>query len=376
MKIFLDGVSLINGDLGGVGYYCYNLIKYLQQVDQNNSYTVIYNKSKIKQLGFIEAPEKKVSYPYRNILRVIGPRLLYQVPLELFTGNFDLYHGTGYVFLPTRKAKKVITVHDLVSKHFPETLTPSNLYFQEKQVPYYAHKCDRIIAVSQSTKNDLVNFLQISPDKIDVIYLAADKIYQPLDKKDSYFTVVREKYSLPAKFILHIGTLNERKNIPATLQAFYQLCAKGCDHDLVLVGGKGNAYDQVMTLIVKLKLENRVKYIGYTDIEDLPYLYNLADLFVHVSKLEGFGLPVLEAMQCGTPVLVSNGSSLPEIVQGAGVMANPLDIDEIERKIAMILQDEQLRKEMSLKGISRAGKFSWEKTAQQTIETYHKTLAV
>jgi glycosyltransferase involved in cell wall biosynthesis len=376
MKIFLDGVSLLNNDLGGVGYYCYNLIKHLQQVDSQNSYTVIYNKSKLKRLGFIEAPEKKVSYPYRNILRVMGPHLLYHVPLELFTGNFAIYHGTGYVFLPTRKAKKVITVHDLVSKHFPEMLTPGNLYFQEKQVPYYAHKCDRIIAVSQSTKNDLVNFLQISPDKIDVTYLAADKIYQPLSKADPYFEVIRKKYSLPAKFILHIGTLNERKNIPATLQAFYQLCAKGCEHNLVLVGGKGNDYEAVMALIMKLKLANRVKYIGYADIEDLPYLYNLADLFIHVSKLEGFGLPVLEAMQCGTPVLVSNGSSLPEIVQDAGLLADPLDVDEIAEKMAVLIQDEQLRAELSLKGIRQAAKFSWEKTARATIDTYKKTLAL
>ncbi|MBU2699026.1 glycosyltransferase involved in cell wall biosynthesis [Sporomusaceae bacterium BoRhaA] len=376
MKIFLDGVSLINKDLGGVGYYCYNLIKHLQQVDRENNYTVIYNKSKLKTLGLIKAPEKKVSYPYRNILRILGPHFLYHVPLECFTGNFDIYHGTGYVFLPTRKAKKVITVHDLVSKHFPEILTPSNLYFQEKQVPYYANKADRIIAVSQSTKNDLVNFLQINPNKIDVTYLAADKIYQPLDMEDPNFTVIRKKYSLPEKFILHIGTLNERKNIPTTLQSFYRLCIKGCEHDLVLVGGKGNAYDDVMAMITKLRLENRVKYIGYTDIADLPYLYNLADLFLHVSKLEGFGLPVLEAMQCGTPVLVSNGSSLPEIVQEAGIMANPLDVDDIEKKMEIILQDEQLRRELSLKGIRQAEKFSWEKMARETIETYQKTLAV
>lgn len=376
MKIFLDGISLINNDLGGIGYYCYNLIKHLQQVDRENDYTVIYNKSKLNQLGFISAPEKKVSYPYRNILRIIGPRFLYHVPLELFTGNFAIYHGTGYTFLPTRQAKKVITVHDLVSKHYPETLTSSNLYFQEKLVPYYAHKCDRIIAVSQSTKNDLVNFLQISPDKIDVTYLAADKIYQPLSKEDPYFEVIRKKYSLPAKFILHIGTLNERKNILSTLQAFSQLCTKGCEHDLVLVGGKGNAYEAVMALITKLKLENRVKYIGYADLEDLPYLYNLADLFVHVSKLEGFGLPVLEAMQCGTPVLVSNGSSLPEIVQAAGMMANPLDVDEIANKMEVMIQDEQLREALSRKGIRQAEKFSWEKTARETIAIYKKTLAV
>jgi len=374
MKIVIDGIPLISGSLGGVGYYCHNLIKYLQQVDQENNYTVIYNKSNLKQLGFIEAQEKKVSYPYRNILGVIGPRFLYHVPLELFIGNFEIYHGTDYAFLPTCKAKKVITVHDLVAKHFPETLTKKNLHFQEQQIPYYARNCDRIIAVSQSTKNDLVNFLQISPDKIDVTYLAADNSYQPIGKDDPYFTIIRKKYSLPEKFILHIGTLNKRKNIPITLQAFYQLCAKGCEHDLVLIGGKGNDYDEVMAMIVKLKLENRVKYIGYADSKDLPYLYNLADLFVHVSKLEGFGLPVLEAMQCGIPVLVSNVSSLPEIVKDAGMMANPLDVDDIVNKMEIVMQNEQLRKTLSLKGIEQAAKFSWEKTARETMEAYKKAL--
>ena len=364
----------MNRDLGGVGYYCYRLMEYLQTCSPKHDYIMLYNKSKLKTMGFINAKEQKISYPYRNLYRLFGPRLFYRIPVEMFLGSFDIYHGTGYVSLPTHRAKVVVTVHDLVSKYYPETLTPQNLRFQEHDIPYHVRASDRIIAVSESTKRDLVNFLQVDPDKIDVTYLAADEIFHPLPADDSKCEEIRCKYQLPQRYVLHVGNLNARKNLIATVRAFQQVCRAGCEENLVFVGGKGNGYDELVQEIQRLGLTDRVQFVGYTEREDLPYLYNLATFFIHVSKLEGFGLPVLEAMQCGTPVLVSNVSALPEVVGKAGLQVDPNDIEQIADCWERILQDKKLWQNLSELGLKQAENFSWNKMARDTVAVYEKAL--
>jgi glycosyltransferase involved in cell wall biosynthesis len=250
-----------------------------------------------------------------------------------------------------------------------------------------AKKADKIMADSFSTKEDLVNIYKIDPAKIKVVYLGVSKDFKPIKKDNPQLKRVRKKYSLPASpsggpkpFILYFGTIEPRKNLILLIKAFEALKEKtiwkGFEGDvfsdlkLVIAGAKGWLYKDIFKEVENSKYKKDIIFTGFVDDKDKPHLYNLANLFVYPSFFEGFGFPPLEAMACGVPTIVSNASSLPEIVGDGAVMIDPYNVDELAFAIRKVLEDKDLRENLIKKGLKQAKKFSWDKTAQEVLEVF------
>lgn len=365
-------IGIIADSLGssftGIGNYAYNLLKNLPEIEEDNEFVVICSNINIPVP--LKCNSLVVSTP-RFICRKIIRKLVI-LPYKLNDLNFDIVHDT-YHFGPSLFSstyRKVVTIFDLSPHLFPETHRLSTVMAHKFLLPLILKKADCIITISNSTKNDLKH-LKVDAGKIKVIHLAADEKFQPLDKEK--IQTFKTKYNLNFRFLLYIGTLEPRKNIPTLIQAFSNLKKKHVlPHKLVIAGKKGWKYKSIFELIEKLNLQDDVIFTGYVPDEDLPALYNAADLFVFPSLYEGFGLPPLEAMACGCPVITSNTSSLPEVVGDAGIMIDPYDVDGLAEAIYNVLTNMELKEDMVKKGLERAKMFSWEKTAKETLKVYEE----
>jgi glycosyltransferase involved in cell wall biosynthesis len=298
--------------------------------------------------------------------------------LEVVDGC-DFFHAT-YFPIPqalrgNKKIRKFITIYDLIPIKFPEYFTEAHIETFKRTIESITHDTF-VFAISHSTKNDLCNYRkEINPDNVSVTHLAASDIFYPVtDEKRK--SAVKEKYGIPdGKYVLSLATLEPRKNIETTIKSFVNLIRqeKISDLNLVLVGTKGWKFDNIFNSIVKEKdLQNKIIFTGYADDEDLAPLYSSALVFVYPSLYEGFGLPPLEAMRCGLPVITSNTSSLPEVVGDAGMMVDPHDSDMICEKIFEIFCDEHKSDVMSQKSLRRAQEFSWNQCTKETIRVYTK----
>ena len=268
------------------------------------------------------------------------------------------YPHMPYIRKP--KIPVVTTVHDISPILFPHFHNWKRNLFFRKLLPYYLSSTDRIIASSYATKNDIIRHYRIPREKISVVHLATD-IPKPSKQK-------REP------FILYVGTLEPRKNIPGLLHAFAQVKKQGYRHKLVIAGRKGWGYERIFTLIKKLGLENDVIYKGYISEEEKKKLYETAALFAYPSFYEGFGIPVLEAMAHGTPVMTSNISSLPEIVKDAGILANPHSPEAIANGITQALSSTREARRLSRKGLQRAKLFTINRMVKQTLAEYEEVM--
>jgi glycosyltransferase involved in cell wall biosynthesis len=235
---------------------------------------------------------------------------------------------------------------------------------------FSVQRARRVIAVSESTKRDLVQRYGLSPAQIDVVYNGVDAAFRPLPaEKVEAFRVERD---LPDRFILFVGTLEPRKNVSGLIDAYARLSK--VRPPLMIVGGKGWLYDEVLGRVEALSLTKEVHFVGYVPAEDLSLWYNAADLFVYPSLYEGFGLPPLEAMACGTPVISSTASSLPEVVGQAGLLVDPGDAEALAAAMEQVLGDVDLQSKMSTEGLAQAGGFSWQDAAQHTVDTYRRAM--
>ncbi|MBM4466901.1 MAG: glycosyltransferase family 4 protein, partial [Chloroflexi bacterium] len=244
-----------------------------------------------------------------------------------------------------------------------------------------ARKARRVIAISQSTQRDVVRLLGVPPDKVEVVYCGLDEAFRPLAKDQ--VAAFRSKRGLPERFILFVGTIEPRKNVTRLIEAFATLrpcdpaTLRPCDPatlKLAIGGAKGWFYEDVFARVEELGLEDKVMFPGYIPASELPLWHNAAELFVYPSLYEGFGLPPLEAMACGTPVVAANTSSLPEVVGQAGLTVDPLDVEGLAEAMRRALGDEALRQEMRERGLQRAKGFSWTKTAQETVQVYRRAM--
>jgi len=262
-----------------------------------------------------------------------------------------------------------MTIYDLTFMLLPGFHTRETQSFS-KAIRRYVERSDCIIAISEQTKRDIVEHLGIPADRIRVTLLAADERYRVIDDR-GVIEPVLTKYGIASEYILYAGTLEPRKNVPALVRAFHALKReRHIPHRLVLAGKKGWLYDEIFAEVSTLGLDADVIFTGYVPDEDLPLLYNGASLFVYPSLYEGFGLPPLEAMACGCPVITSDISSLPEVVGDAGVMINPRSCDDLAGAIARVLEDSNLAGIMRAKGLARAATFSWDRCARETVAIY------
>lgn len=354
MKIAID-VQTTLGQKSGFGFYVKNLTENLKKVDTQNNYALLAPKT-----------EKDFSTPQRFIWDQ------FTFPSSARKAQVDILHQPCFSAPLFYRGKIIITIHDLISHFFPKNIPSGSRFYFSKWMPLTYRKANKIIAISHNTKQDIIDLLQIPEEKIVVIHSAVGEEYKSIDDKEA-IKKIKAKYQTGEQFILDVGTLEPRKNLQFLVRAFNLALKKsGLNCNLVLTGKKGWYYEGLFSLVKELKLEKRVIFAGYVPDEDLPLLYNAADLFAFPSLYEGFGFPPLEALSCGKPVIAANNSSIPEVVGNAGVL---LDIEREEiwaKEIVNILTNEKLAQDLSKKGLEQAKKFSWAKTARETVKVYEE----
>jgi len=301
------------------------------------------------------------------------------LPYAINKADLDVVHATAHYFSQITPfylnsgTGKVLTIHDLIPQIYPETIDDKQFFWLWKTtLDLIKNRADAIIAISNHTKMDCIKYLGIPEEKIRVIYDAADEIFKPEKNKEEMKNHLKDKYGIKFPFILSVGTLEKRKNLPNVLKAFYRLKKTGNHHKLVIVGKMGWKYNKIFSTMEELDLKKDVIFTGYVPDEDLVKIYNAADLFVFPSIYEGFGLPPLEAMACGCPVITSNTSSLPEVVGDAGVMVDPYDDKTLADEMHRILSNNGFKTELSKKSLERAELFSWRQTAKETWKVYEE----
>jgi glycosyltransferase involved in cell wall biosynthesis len=288
--------------------------------------------------------------------------------------RLDLLHVPIYYLPPGAPKANVVTVYDVRFARFPETYPMARVAFLQRAVPWSLRRARHVIAISEYTRQEIVNLLGIPESKVSVTHLAARAAFRPIED-EATLVDVRSRLRLPDRFILCTGTLEPRKNLVRVLEAFARLRRQGFPHQLVLAGFAYFRAGPTYETIERLGISAAVHRVGYVPDSDLPAIYNLADLFVYPSLYEGFGIPLLEAMACGTPVVAARASSIPEVVGEAGVLVDPIEVDSITEGIGRVLADQTLASLLREQGFARAGRFTWEKTAGDTAMVYHRILS-
>lgn len=367
MRIGIDA-RLVFYNRAGIGQYILQLIDALANLDFKGDKFILLQSRKDKSLIM---PDNH-RFQRRSLWTPSHNRFEQQaLSFEVSRLGLDLLHSPDFIPPFKRNCRSVITIHDLAFLLYPHFLTKESARYYG-QIDQAWRKTDHVIAVSEATKRDSIKMLGVPEKKITVIHEAANPIYRPVPAEEAQQRV-REKYKIDQDFILFVSTIEPRKNLPGLLQAYRRLRDEYKREELlVLAGSKGWLWEEVYETVDNLDLTREVLFLGRVPSADLVYLYNAARFLVHPSFYEGFGLTPLEAMTCGTPVIVSNTSSLPEVVGDAAVLIDPHDIDGLTVAMWRVLTEQELRKELRCKGLKRAKQFSWEQAAEKTLEVYHK----
>lgn len=352
--------------------YITNLVKNLSIIDKENDYYLIHHSN--MHLNSYEVNKEIISDPPHIFFKNLWWKY-HSLPKSLESYELDLVHDTQgistFFIKNDPNYKKVITIHDLSSLVFPK-LHIRGMLTDRLLGARTMKNADKIITVSKSTKNDLIKYFKAPPEKIKPIYLGVDEKFRVLD--DDQVRNFKIEYNLDFPFILYLGVPQPRKNIPTLIKAYNLLKKDGINYKLVITGGKNHEYKKIFNIVKDLNLQKDMVFTGHMHDEILPELYNAADLFVFPSLYEGFGLPPLEAMACGTPVITSNASSLPEVVGDAGLSVDPYDIHGLKDAMNTVLRNSDLRMEMVKKGLNRSKQFNWKKCAIETMNIYKEVL--
>lgn len=373
MHVCLD-VSPTAQKQAGLGRYAGEIAQALSQHD-GVSLTLFYNRQGEARLPeqFNHLPQQTVNVgnkPWRMAV------LLSQVtrwPLDQTFGARQIFHATNHLLAHFSRARTVFTLHDLIFLHYPEYHKLYNRWYLTLSMPRYLRAANVIVTPSEWSRQDALKTYGLPPEKIKVIYEAAAPHFQPSTQPDK-LARVRQKYNLPERFILHVGTIEPRKNLSRLLEALKALLVEWPDLYLVLVGKKGWLYAPFFERLRALGLEERVIFPGYVDEADLPAFYHLAQAFAFPSLDEGFGLGPLEAMACGLPVVCSQASSLPEVTGEAALLIDPTDTTALTTALRRLLADADLRADLKWRGLTQAQKFSWTKAATELVAIYQALL--
>jgi glycosyltransferase involved in cell wall biosynthesis len=387
MRIGIDYTAAVN-QYAGIGRYTRQLVQALLALDAEDQYTLLVAGGRLAWAGVpaSESPSHRLSLdiqgkPNARVVNlplterawaILWHRLRLPLWVELFSGRLDIFHSPDFALPPVRRAPTLLTVHDLSFMRVPECSPPSLRAYLLRVVPPSVRRADWVLADSDSTRNDVVELLGVDPDRVRVIYPGVDECFQRVQDTQA-LTDVRQRYRLPERFVLSVGTLQPRKNLTRLIEAYAQ-ARLDAGVKLVIAGGTGWMYEGIFRRVEELKLQGRVCFAGYVADVDLPGLYTLADLFVFPSLYEGFGLPPLEAMACGTPVVTSNVSSLPEVVGDAGLMVDPRDVEALANAMAQVLGDPSMRSAMAQRGLAQARGFTWSRAAEELRRLYHEAV--
>lgn len=371
MKIGIDGRAAKWYRGTGIGTYTHELIKNISATDKTNKYLIFIPQCDlINNLSDNFNVELVDSVCTNNFWDDI------KVPNVLDNDDIELYHvpQNGVGLSDKINCKKVITLHDIIPLKMPETVSERYIRIFNNELPKILENCDGIITVSEYSKNDIAKEFDFPADKIYVTHLAAEDIYKPLSKCESKNQIIK-KYGITDDFVLYVGGYSPRKNILGLIEAYSKISESIQEkYKLVILGRKGPSYEKYKARAESLKISNRVIFTDFIPLEDMPLFYNACEVLVYPSFYEGFGLPPVEAMACGTPVIASNVTSLPEVCYESTLLIDPYDIDLLSYDIERVLSNSLLQLTLVKKSLSRSKDFSWKKTAENTISAYKDIL--
>ena len=384
LRVWIDGYEANVLQRLGSSQIAFELIRNLEKIDRKNDYTILLPAPPLQDL-----PKEREGWKYK----ILRPKRLWTkiaLPFALYTANIKpdlIFSPTHYIprFAPSN-VKRVVTIFDLSFLHFPEMFTKKDLWQLKNWTKFSAENADHIITISECSKNDIVKQYKSVKESITVAYPGYDKkkfvVFSKLSstERSSEFVVkeVKKKYKVGDNYIIYIGTIQPRKNLLRLIEAFARMVKDINNLELVVVGktkGEGKQgwmYEDILRAPKNLGIEERVKFLGFVPTDNLSVLLSGATAFIQPSLWEGFGIPVVEAMASGTPVIVSDVSSLPEVVGKAGLLVDPYSIDQIEQAIRTISTDKKLRQKYSKEGIVQAKKFSWEKMAKEVLKVFER----
>jgi len=363
MKIAIDARSLMGKNYSGVSTYAFNLLKALFESDHGNEYVLFYNSSKLASLPKFDFPNVRYcGFHWPNKLFNASLNFFGWPKLDRLIGDCDIFFAPNLHFVSwSDECKKVIVVHDLSFLAYPQFFTlKQRLWHKLILNKKILQRADIIIADSGSTKRDLIDLLDIAEEKVKVVHLGGDK-------RDESSAEMAAKHHLPEKYFLFVGTLEPRKNLSGIIRALNMLPN---DVKLVVAGDWGWKTGKLKVEMEKSK--DRIIFLGYVSDEEKANLYKNAVALAYPSFYEGFGLPIVEAMNLGCPVIAGNNSSQGEVLGDAGLLVDPFNVREISQAMELLLNDRDLRQELINRGKIQAEKFSWEKTARETLELFNK----
>lgn len=374
MRICVD-ISPAVHRRAGLGRYAQKLLEHLLRLDDENQYLVFYHQPRravvsppLDSLPRLTFPTS--AKPWR--MSVLLAHFL-RIPMDRLLPDVQIFHATDHLLPPLRRARTVFTIHDLIFRFYPQYHLPLNRWFLSLMIPRFLQAADAIIAISHHTKRDVMRLYGVDEAKIQVIHEGVDADFRP--QPPERIAEVRGRHHLPRQYILYVGTIEPRKNLGALLEAYLLLKqrARGVQvPKLAIVGKKGWLYGGFFRRLRETGLEKETVLTGYVPDEDLPAIYSGALFFVYPSFYEGFGLPVLEAMACGVPVICSQASSLPEVAGEAALLVNPHDVGELAEAMMRLLTDEEMRRRLRGEGLKRAALFTWEEAARRTLRVYRR----
>lgn len=366
MNIIIDG-RFVTKNMAGSGYYSYNLIRSLLSKGLNENFYIFILKNSIdlfyplinKKTKFLTSSIFFSNHPWEEIWEN------FYLPIKLKTIKYDIFHIPHYNVPLLWQDKFIITIHDLIPFIYPETYPLKFRMYVQFRIKKAIKKASKIIAISETTKNDLIQILKVHEDKIAVIYPGCNILNIKNETPKQY-----EKYDIKCRYILSVGTIEPRKNHIRLIKAF-ELLKKEYKEEikLVIVGQKGWLYQNIMK---EIETNKDIIYLGYLTKEELLIFYQKASVFIYPSLYEGFGLPLLEAMKCGVPIISSHLDVIKEVVDDAAILINPEKIEEIKEAMYKILTCQNIKDKLVAKGLERVKKFSWKKTAQETLKVYNE----
>ena len=363
----------------GVGYYVSNLVRALSRLPLDATVEAFYfsRNARRQRLGLEGGSvlEKAMRFPPGLALQFLWKRFCFP-KVDTFVGGCDVFHFPNFVARPVRRGKVVVTVPDLSFLRFPQFTEPKNLKFLKRQVPRSIERADRITAISRFTAREICEFFPSAAHKVAVTPLGVGEAFQRVEDRKA-LAAIKAKYNLPDDYILFVGTLEPRKNLMTLLDAYRIFAGRSKDHAqtaLVAAGMKGWLYEETMRRFGDMPRDRSPRLIGYVEETDLPRLYSAARMAVVPSLYEGFGLPCLEAMACGTPLVCSNAASLPEVVGDAAILVSPREPEQIAEAMARVAENPEAAKELADRGRKRAGQFTWKRCAEETYRVYEAAI--
>jgi glycosyltransferase involved in cell wall biosynthesis len=379
LRIAIDYTSAVNQN-AGIGRFVRNLVNAVVKHDTTDAFLLLHANPN---------PGRSPNYPpasnvNRRVLRVnerwmniIWHRLQVPIPADWLTGPVDLFHSPDFVMPPVRGARSILTVHDLAFLLYPECADARLRAYLERVVPRSAARADYVVADSENTRNDVICLLGVPPERVTVVPGGVDPAFQPVDDPARQ-AALRQAIGLDADtpYILFVGVIEPRKNLVGLIEAFDILKSRrSLPHKLVVAGRRGWLSGGTMERAERSPHRADIIFPGFIPDGELPTLYSAAETFAFPSHYEGFGLPVLEAMACGTPVVASRASSLPEVVGDAGMQIDPDDPERLASALELLALNPEMRADFGTRGLERAALFSWDAAAKVMLDVYRKVAA-